>query len=357
MEDKKFIKSFLILSLLLLSTVGVLNFIVDPGNLYLKRILLERNSQNIYKTFSDSEDGVVWSGDERIFSYILLSNVNKVDCVVVGSSRAMQVSLVRGVYIKEHCDSLLNVSVSGGVLEDYLIFTRVLMERKSDVKKVFLEIPPWLFKHDMDKRYQLFLDKLTEARAEPQNSTWQAIKYNLDLLKNLFNLEFSQKTWETIREKKSLFESPLKSVRPLNKNDVVGVDEATKLKDGSHLYSLNYRKNAQTGTAYDKRPLYKLKGPAYDSKAILEFQKMVLELKEHTEVVFIQSPYHRNSLANKYTTEVNLINAVDKILKNMAGKLNVDLIGSYHPSAIDCDEDEFFDFMHPRPSCMDKVFK
>ena len=41
--------------------------------------------------------------------------------------------------------------------------------------------------------------------------------------------------------------------------------------------------------------------------------------------------------------------------RNLSKELNVEIVGSYNPLKVGCNEYEFYDGMHPKDSCMDKV--
>lgn len=355
MKEEKFFKHFILITLLLMFGVAGFNFCVDPGNFYLNRILLEKHKNEVYHIFSKSEEGVVWSGDERIFAYILLSNLKEVDCLVLGSSRAMQISWSRGGYVRKHCSTILNVSVSGASLEDYFIFSQVLEKVHPRVRKIFLEIPPWLFKYNMDKRYQILINELEQFRGKSEKLLYVKLRYYWNLAKNLFSLEMLQKSWKKWRKNDYSFPSPLFMVRPTNWN--VQELEGSKLKDGSHLYSREYRNKMKTDKFYFKKPNYKIGGASFELPAIEEFKKFVLGLQQKSEVVLLKIPYHPNSFSRKYNFEKSVFEEVSFKVMELSKNLGVLVMGEYDPTSIPCNYDEFFDFMHPHSTCVDKLFK
>jgi hypothetical protein len=48
---------------------------------------------------------------------------------------------------------------------------------------------------------------------------------------------------------------------------------------------------------------------------------------------------------------------IEDQFRKIAKQNNIQLIGSYDPKRVGCNESEFYDGMHPKESCMKKVIK
>ena len=64
------------------------------------------------------------------------------------------------------------------------------------------------------------------------------------------------------------------------------------------------------------------------------------------------NPSH-HSIKKDYDDYVNNINS--GIFKKLSKETNIKIIGSYDASSVPCDDNEFYDYMHPKDSCMKKI--
>jgi hypothetical protein len=151
--------------------VGGINFIVDPGKIYLKKILTDYRVQEYAEKLLKSRNGLVMADwNERAVKTALAKNSEILDCVILGSSHIMQVSMIRNTGdIQKECKSLVNLGVSGGGLEDLSIFSYLVLDNKKLPKKVFIEVAPWTFNFGKDIRWkenQNFYLRMNERMGE-----------------------------------------------------------------------------------------------------------------------------------------------------------------------------------------------
>lgn len=109
--------------------LGAINFIIDPSGIYLKKILVDGKSAEFSNKLFNSKYGVVTdSWNKRLIKITLAKEAGNFDCIVLGSSRAMQISHIRNTgNIKNQCHSLLNLSVSANTIEDIAIFSYLIL--------------------------------------------------------------------------------------------------------------------------------------------------------------------------------------------------------------------------------------
>ena len=124
MYKEHLIQTLLLFIFFMLTIAGV-NFVVDPGEIYLKKILADIKAKEFSDKLFLSERGVIQSGwNERLVKTTLAKSAGNFDCIVMGSSHVMQISEVRNTgNIKDNCNTLLNLGVSGGSLEDLSVFS------------------------------------------------------------------------------------------------------------------------------------------------------------------------------------------------------------------------------------------
>ena len=70
--------------------------------------------------------------------------------------------------------------------------------------------------------------------------------------------------------------------------------------------------------------------------------------------MLVLSPYHPN-LYRRIKNERPIYLEIENNFRNLAKKYNVEIIGSYNPDITDCKDSEFYDGMHPKDICMQKI--
>lgn len=364
MNEKKFNIILLIAFLTTSFLIVAVNFIIDPGNIYLKKILVEREEKSIYEAFNSSKYGLHYKGNERFFKVLLAKNFNPntYDCVAIGSSHIMQISSIRGNRIKKYCDNMLNLGVSGGSFEDILIFLGVLQQTNFSPKNIFIGIDPWTLKPNMDPRYtpykaylEYFLAK-NNIKTDIYNSNDVFSRGNE--IKNLYNLEYTKESLRELRKNGFKLELTEKfHYTEVSKDPTESfLPEATTLKDGSHVYASGYVDKNETFKDYNKEPSYKLNGKSIDPKSILILKKVFKLVQSKTNLYIILTPYHHSAFSDKNSKFLKYFTEVESEIKKIATERNIKVIGSYKPTRVNCSPEEFFDYMHPKPSCVDKIF-
>ncbi len=361
-RDSRAVKLFFTTLFILLSIVSAINIIVDPGEIYLKKVLQESRSTEFVEKLVNSKYGLVQSGwNERLVKTALARRSGNYDCVVIGSSHVMQISATRHGSISAQCGTLLNLGVSGGSLEDIAIFAYLITDSAYKPKKVFIGIDPWTIKFNMDSRWgenKPIYDKMGSLIKTHNNGGGTSYVYRKII--NLINIHYFEASIKLIADGKT----------SLNKNDFSqkeiveakafnfdrGYKETVTLPDGSHVYDESYILNQARKTIEVGGGDYKIDGVAYDTNAINFLVKIVEIIRESgISVDFILTPYHENVFALGETKVVKNIREVDHLVKQLSGKLNIPYYGSYFPAELKCTSTEFFDFMHAKRSCLDKI--
>ena len=140
-----------------LSIIAMLNFIIDPGNVYYKRGLKKELVNKYVDTLLKSSHGMIQEGwNERDVKLSLATKKNETACIILGSSHVMSISLHNTSDVSKYCPSLINLGVSGASVEDLVIFSETILKtvdnRVKDTK-VIIGIDPWVFNFQRDKRY------------------------------------------------------------------------------------------------------------------------------------------------------------------------------------------------------------
>lgn len=359
---KKYLKRSVIIFTVLMLVIGSINFIIDPGGVYFKKILADdiKSAEFANKLFN-SKYGIVADGwNERLITTTLAKESGNFDCLVLGSSRIMQISHIRNTgNIKNQCNSLLNLGVSGGSIEDISIFSYLILTNIKRLKKVFIAVDPWTLKFGMSARYgayKEYYNKMNTLLKEGKES--DDISYINKLAKNLFNGKYLQYSI------KQLFSNQLNTIFTKDiialKNQFsyqIGYKNSVMLPDGSHVYSTKQILEFKNKNPHIKSGNnFKISGSAYNNLTLQYLGKIIqVYQKNGVEVNFILTPYHPNVFKKGKTKPVKHITIVESIIKKFGQKNNLKVYGSFFPYNLGCKNKEFFDVMHPTNECLSRI--
>lgn len=287
-----------------------------------------------------ASNDVIYSSNinERIFVKNRIKYEDlKPEAIVIGSSRIMQASST-GANLE-----LLNLSVSGASLED-LIAIWELSSSKFNPAYVFLGADPWIF------------------NVNSGQSRWNSLEAEYGLA--LSKLGLAKEVSHTQRRSASSLNSlAVKLYDSVNQSEIKADDDAPSLadkirKDGSRVYNLAYSNKSleeveRGALSYASYAMSNYQY-SYEVRDILE--KFVSDLKaQNRKVVLVLSPYHP-SLYDLMRLHDRKFLEIESIFKEIAVTYGVQLIGSYDPTKVGCSSEEFYDGMHPKGNCMEKVF-
>ena len=149
-KQKKFISRFIFLLFSFLFLVGLININVDPEKIYPEKIKIFKINFDLNSKIQKLilEEGYLifneryWN--ERKRALIFSKEYKKNDCIIFGSSQIMTVSLnQKPKVLSRNCKSILNLGVSGAVIEDYFALSNNINPKELKDKKIFLQIHPY----------------------------------------------------------------------------------------------------------------------------------------------------------------------------------------------------------------------
>mgnify|MGYP000700479863 CR=1 FL=1 len=354
--ENKYITYMLSSSFILLLGIIFLNYTVDPGNIYHSQT---SSVKKFVQSLVHSKCGLWWpdgSFNERAVKKELIA-YGAGDCVVIGSSHVMQLgnNNLNGVW-HNICKHILNLGVSGAGIEDHFIYA-YLASRNNHVKKIILGIDPWTFAYNKDERYH-FLDKqYHKARAVIIGRSQKKYNHNTrSLVLNLINLQYTKRS---LLQLTSLWKVNKKL---FNYKNFVSVDNAHGgkyplfLPDGSLVYSSSFISESLKNNAGITDSIYKTDGEINQENAVSDYKILIIWLiKNHIQPVLLMTPYHPSSWKNKDSSNHKAFHATSKIVHQLANEFHLQVIGSYQPILAGCMPTEFYDFMHPTRTCINKL--
>ena len=136
-----YIKKTFLIVFSILALFSLINFFVDPENIYPKLFSSEK-SESLLASYSnrltkskygllDEEFSIL---NERDRKKALATFSKDSGCAIIGSSRVKQISSFRDEKsLTKNCKSIVNLGVDGATLEDYFIFSEILLENKNTI--------------------------------------------------------------------------------------------------------------------------------------------------------------------------------------------------------------------------------
>lgn len=297
-------KKFLLFSfkvLLIPILIVIVNIVVDYRSQ--KRGISETFLRDLKK--NDSLTLKVNLPERKFIKYRIINGNDSFSNIVLGSSRSMLIG-------HQTSNKVLNLSVSGATLKDYIEIFNLIKKHNIKVKSVILEISPWILNHNAtDKRYLEFRES-------------NYIKY---LSYNYFleNITFPK---YTLAENEYSFR---------------------KYFDGSINYGKNYQRNyRQKIKEYVKQSdLNNLEGfNKINEFKTIEFLRFLNNLKnEEIEITFLKQSYPpsiNSIILNRYPN----ILETDKIINQFSEEFNIKIKGSFFPEEVGLTDEDYYDGLH-----------
>lgn len=298
--------------------------------------LAKKLSQNDFVYFQNLDERKFMEGR-------LYYSLEKVNSVVVGSSRVMQVN---SRMIGENIQSF---TVSGASIEDNIAFGLEAFA-KLNYKNIYISADPWLINlYDKQDRYQS-VDQLYKHWL---NHMELNLPPKLFLTSRLIETESSWIDYSLSSLRSSLF-LDYKNMVPSN-GEAEAYDK--KAYDGSHIYNEHFINQSNDVRLSFAGPLnYSMSEFEYDSVAIENLENLVSYLKSNrVNVILVLSPYHP-LLYQIMEKQKTIFVEIEDWYREFAKRSGIGIIGSYDGNIIGCVENEFYDGMHPKNSCMQKLF-
>lgn len=334
---------------------GLFNVVIDPEEIYIKKVIHDNNLNRYAGSLLESRNGLLYSPLERGVKYHLAKESNA-ECFFFGSSRAMQYSLRKRSWISNDCLSLTNLGVSGGSIEDVVIFSSAVFQKNKS--KLYLVFDPWMLSLNSDVRWQEYDYNFYEFLSLIGYDTpIERKSFFVSKLKNVFNIEYLQASYEFFGEKglNALPEFDDKIEYAIDFDIDAGYQQAVTLADGSHVYASSYIEGA-TGRDVINGGYrnYRLEKYNIDDKAVELIDLLIKKLKEKHEVNIAMTPFHPEQFSGNddFVDKVSLIEAEIRLLGQNNG---INVIGSFRPDLYGCSEEDFLDAIHAKFSCIKKI--
>ena len=131
---------------------------MDPEKIYSNYFKSKSNPLvDFTEKLIQSDYGLVmknYAWNERDIFYALANHPTDAECAILGSSPATQISSFRpNKSLSKICNSLINLAVNGGALEDYIVLSGSIIQNKNPPKTIIMSINPWTLNFNRDSRW------------------------------------------------------------------------------------------------------------------------------------------------------------------------------------------------------------
>lgn len=330
-KTSRFKRKYVLASLFLIAlTIIFLGF-------FLRKIELN-NEEVMANALCESE--VIYSSNinERIFIK------NRINCersnpeaIVIGSSRIMQASS-KGTGL-----DLLNLSVSGASLEDLITITN-LSSKKLKYDYIFLGADPWIFNLNSGQNRWMSLSE------EYKNAL-----VDLAIDKEINISQINSPSYSISAVNRFYYSVNLSKIKAVD--DTASMIDKIR-KDGSRVYNLPYsnQSSSEVERVAHNYISYSMANYSYSIEAQTILERLIAEIKkQNKKIIFVLSPYHP-ILYKLMQSEDRKFLEIESKFREIAVSSGVELIGSYDPTKVGCSSEDFYDGMHPKDKCINKVF-
>lgn len=337
----------------------LLNYWVDPAGIYHDaNVSPDRYASKLVK----SKNGLLWP--EGMFAGRELAKAlsrmhHGKNCVVIGSSHVMQVSSERQhKSFGGECSEILNLGVSGASIEDHITLAYLVLNSGYKGKVVF-GVDPWTLAYGRDKRWLKYREDYQAARdaifsdVDPSTPTKTSI---LPVITNLLSIGYLKQS--LVELKRLLEHGELQITEPPSFDHKKGLTVPVKLSDGSHIYSQSYIEGAEKGVtlAQGVSHTYKVVREVSSIRGVSDYRHLMgWTKKSGATPAILLTPYHPFAWVKKGTRIHDAMVKTEDVIHGIANQLGVQVYGSYDPRKVGCKEFEFYDVMHAKDACLEKI--
>ena len=307
-------------------------------------VIASKNIEAFYaKNLSKSKYIYFENMDERKFTqYRIAYEQGKVDIIVMGSSRLMQLGS------NSFKRPTLNLSVSGASVEDLVAFIPESVN-KFKASVVYIGADPWLFnKKSGQTRFTSVNNMYSFWKKKIQENNQKSI-----LFTDSYNYQVNENWLQSVYSNFNLHKN--------NKIDGVAESISKKANDGLHIYNKNYANQnlSEIRKNFPSNLTYSMNNYEFDYKARDTYINLIKYLKEmNIEVILVLAPYHPE-LSKLMETQNPRFKKIENDFKGIASNLNIKILGSYDVAKISkkLNSNDFYDGMHPKGSLMNFIVK
>jgi hypothetical protein len=337
--------------------MATVNYVVDPAGLF--QVGGEREVARLLQAGSNVV--VSWNAldDRQIQRHYVEGLTGAPAWILVGSSR--------GLFTRHQAvasESFFNHGVSGATIEDFVAIVGLYSERGLLPKHIILTIDPWILNRSNGQwRWQSLRGAYYPMARSLGISLDHGLKaFYVDATVRRMAELLSPSYFQT--SLRALLYAPPGAPHLLPTDRDEPGDFATILRDGSLVYPRNEHNRAPDDVARTVREgLYK----GYSLGSFHRLDPDLLDALNRTitfvmdrgvELTLVLIPYHPLEYQRMMRSlEHRIVSDVESTIHDVAQEHAVVVLGSYDPAKAGCAAEEFYDAIHPRPTCTQRLLE
>ena len=337
-----------ILSILpVMAIVVATNFVVDPANV-IHNVAPEVAG---YLLRGENVSLIKENFGMRELREEYLHRSKQADIVVLGSSRSLQ---VRKWMLADSSASFYNASVANAQLDLYQSLYGIFKQQRHLPKTIVFCCDHWLF--DMQRVENVQTAAHINTGFSPFKLSSLANRIIPTQFMEMMSFSYFQSSLAFLRVNKSL--QQFYPTRDTNDRNML------LLADGGIQYDVSIRQRSvedvrrivemdlRRNNAKKKGDPSKFEERKIDSKRIAAFEELLQIMKnDGVRCVLFLSPYHPLFYQN-----LPSLAATETIFREVAARNNLEIFGAYNPEQIQLTEADFFDYWHPTPEGLARLF-
>jgi len=348
-----FLRAFFTTLVIGLSLVVGLNYGIDGTDRWRGRFVIERQIANILIAGRFAETNQDYRS-QAVYRMVIDHLERTPDTVLVGSSRVMA---VRDSFVGS--GAVLNIGMPSANLLDAIGAIAALDAKGRLPSRLMFEVDPWVARSQaaIGTRLSSFED-VGPAFAERIGIDVAALGWRSEPPWDLLSLDQLQANL------KEAVGSDQACGHVRSRDDDV-TPCAVRRPDGSMKWTAAFENITPEALAAANRLALSRRGrlhgfdgfDAIDERYLDAFGKLLVSLgKRGVEVLILLHPYHHEvPAAPHYARDWRLVEQVETHLREIAAANNLPVLGSYDPTKVNCDPDEFMDVDHAKPPCLAKI--
>lgn len=329
-----------------LGAVGAINVSVDVQDVYFRdTVARQAFAEDYAERLSRTPESLPSLLELRLVK-LELARRSKADCIVIGSSRVMEMRRVN-FQLLQTCGEITNLGVSGAGYEDVTTMLGAVA-RNLHAKQIFIGLDHWMLRRNADVRWELIQDAHGKSRAD---LGLRPLQYGLPpgliaRLKNLFNLGYLHR---------NVLQLMHHGGRPAGaKRDDAQISNTQRLNPDGSTTELD--DGASRPMNRKSEPGYKVKIPAYDGEVVEEFQNVLNTLdKAGLKTHLLLVPLNPVVFDHGPTTSTAVVEGMERLIRATFDGGPAAVLGSYHPGVAGLGKQDYRDILHIKGDALPRL--
>ena len=343
---------FVLGAVISLSAIVTVNYTVDPARIFgdgkLEHEVAEALAAGRHVIGATNLD------HRLIQRYLTTQALRPPSVLVLGSSRSSEIG---GNIFPDQ--NLLNQFVPGADLDDLKGLLSNWDARDGQIDVIVLGIDPWMFNPSRNTG----VGYVKSVFANVEDATIDSIDLRTIWRKvqALISLRYVLDSVYTLRSRTRDLDGHVYTLVDDDNHDAAVLrPDGTRKSARSTLERRAEEGNIEAARVGRDTVMWGLENfTSVDAVNLASFEGLLdgLHVRNSRVIIFLP-PYHPLAFRNiRERPKYRMVMKLESELRALGKERGLNVVGSYDPSLGQCTDDEFFDYHHPRPSCVERLFR